>query len=346
MGLHAVVLAGGTGSRLWPLSTPENPKQFQPVLSSTPLVNQAIERAHLVAGDNVWVVTDATYAPVVRALAPEVAAAHVLAEPQPRGTLGAVLLAAAAVRRVDPEGVLALLPSDHLCPDGPRLAAAIRALAPVLGARDIGLVATPTVVINPAFGHVRPGGTLVADIDAGVRICSVDDYVEKPQSAEELGGGTWLRNMGLVIGHGRALLDAAEPAWVEAAEAVVEGAPDGLARWDALTVERIEDAVLPQSSALVVAEVEVEWIDVGTWPALFEHVDAAPTGNVVDGPVHTIDARGNVVVTTGRPVAVAGLKDVLVVVTEDQVLVCDRNLADQAGAIGQAVRAAAAEPAA
>jgi mannose-1-phosphate guanylyltransferase len=331
MGLHAVVLAGGTGSRLWPLSTPENPKQFQPVLSSKPLVNQAIDRAHLVAGDNVWVVTDATYAPV-------------LAEPQPRGTLGAVLLAAAAVRRVDPEGVLALLPSDHLCPDGPQLARAIRTLAPVLGARDIGLVATPTVVINPAFGHVRPGGALVTD--DGVRICSVDDYVEKPQSAEELGGGTWLRNMGLVIGHGKALLDAAEPAWVAAAEAIVDGASDGLALWDALTVERIEDAVLPQSSALVVAEVEVDWIDVGTWPALFEHVDAAPTGNVVDGPVHTIDARGNVVVTTGRPVAVAGLKDVLVVVTEDQVLVCDRNLADQAGAIGRAVRSAAAESAA
>jgi mannose-1-phosphate guanylyltransferase len=336
MALHAVVLAGGTGTRLWPLSTPENPKQFQRVLSPRPLLNLAVEKARQVAGDNVWVVTDAVYAPVVRALAPDVAADHVLSEPLPRGTLGAVALAAAAIGRHDPEGIVALLPSDHVCDDPARLARAIRALAPELGPRDIGLVATPTAIVNPAFGHVKPGAVVVED--DGVRVCGVAGYVEKPRSADELAGGPWLRNMGLVIGHSQALLDSVGPDWRAAAEGVNDGTPDGLDRWAALTADRVEDAVLPHSEALVVAQVDVEWLDVGTWPALFEHVDASPTGNVAEGPVTTVDAGGNVVLSTGTPVAVAGVKGLLVVVTGDQVLVCDRSLADQVSAIARQVR--------
>jgi mannose-1-phosphate guanylyltransferase len=336
MALHAVVLAGGTGTRLWPLSTPENPKQFQRVLSPRPLLNLAVEKARQVAGDNVWVVTDAVYAPVVRALAPDVAADHVLSEPLPRGTLGAVALAAAAIGRHDPEGIVALLPSDHVCDDPARLARAIRALAPELGPRDIGLVATPTAIVNPAFGHVKPGAVVVED--DGVRVCGVAGYVEKPRSADELAGGPWLRNMGLVIGHSQALLDSVGPHWRAAAEGVNDRTPGGLEQWAALTADRVEDAVLPHSEALVVAQVDVEWLDVGTWPALFEHVDASPTGNVVEGPVTTVDAGGNVVLSTGTPVAVAGVKGLLVVVTGDQVLVCDRSLADQVSAIARQVR--------
>jgi mannose-1-phosphate guanylyltransferase len=338
MALHAVVLAGGTGTRLWPLSTPGNPKQFQRVLSNRPLLNLAVDRAREVAGDNVWVVTDSVYAPVVRQLAADVAEDHVLSEPLPRGTLGAVALAAAAIGRHDPEGVVALLPSDHVCDDQVRLARAIRALAPRLGPRDIGLVATPTAIINPAFGHVRPGEVLVEDEDEGVQVCAVDGYVEKPRSAAELTGGPWLRNMGLVIGHSRALLDSVGPDWRAAAEGVNDGTPEGLDRWRALTADRVEDAVLPYSEGLIVSRVDVEWLDVGTWPALFEHVDATPTGNVAEGPVTIIDAGGNVVVSTGTPVTVAGAKGLLVVVTDDQVLVCDRAVADQVSAISRVGR--------
>jgi mannose-1-phosphate guanylyltransferase len=335
MGLHAVVLAGGTGTRLWPLSTPAHPKQFQPVLADRPLLNLAVDRAAEVAGPNVWVVTDAVYAPVVQRLAPKVPADQVLSEPRPRGTLGAVVLAAAAILRRDPEAVVALLPSDHLCDDQARLARAIRALSGHLGPRDVGLVATPTAVVNPALGHVRPGA--VMGEEPGVRVCAVDDYVEKPGSADDLPGGPWLRNMGLVVGHGRALLASAGPEWAAAAEGVITGSPEGLERWEALGAERFEDAVLPHSEALVVAETDVEWLDVGTWPTLFEHVDASPTGNVVDGEVTVLDAGGNVVVSSGTPVTVAGVKDLLIVVTDEHVLVCDRSRSDQVSAIARQV---------
>jgi mannose-1-phosphate guanylyltransferase len=150
-----------------------------------------------------------------------------------------------------------------------------------------------------------------------------------------------------VVGHGRALLDSAGPEWTAAAESVIDAqragadgsAPhDGFERWAARRADRFEDAVLPRSSALVVARADVEWLDVGTWPALFEGVDASPGGNVVDGPVTALDAGGNVVVSTGTPVVVAGVKNVLVVVTGDQVLVCDGAMADQVGMIARAAR--------
>jgi mannose-1-phosphate guanylyltransferase len=331
MSLHAVVLAGGIGSRLWPRSTPEAPKQFQSLLADAPLLALAVERGARFAGDRVWVVTDERYIDTVRQLAPLVEPQRVLAEPCPRGTLGAVMLAAAAVQATDPDAIIVVLPSDHLCHDEERLAGVIQMLAPQLGAGDIGLVATPTGIVNPAFGHVRPGQTLDKS-DMG-EIAAVDGYIEKPASAAELRDGPWLRNMGIVVGHAPALLGAAPPDVAAAAQRVASGAPDAVGAWEALAADRIEDVVLPRSRALIVACADVEWIDVGTWPALFERADLEPTGNLVDGAVAVAEATGNVIMSTGAPVAVIGVSDALIVVTPEQVLVCDRRHADRVRAI-------------
>lgn len=326
MALHAVVLAGGTGSRLWPRSTPDSPKQFQAVLADRTLLQLAVERAALTA-DDVWVVTDERYVPTVRSLVPDVPAGRVLGEPAPRGTLGAVLLAAAAIGATDPEAVLALLPSDHLCEDEPQLGAAIRRVAGHLGGRAIGLVASPSATVHPAFGHVRPGE--VVDLDGAVTVARVGGYVEKPGPDAVLDGGPWLRNLGIVIGRASALLGAAPPGFAEAAARVAGAEPGGVEAWAALPAERIEDAVLPVASDLLVACAPLEWVDVGTWPALFEHAERTGEGNLVDGPVTAVDAAGNVVMTTGAPVAVIGVRDLLVVVTPEQVVVCHRDRSDR-----------------
>jgi mannose-1-phosphate guanylyltransferase len=255
----------------------------------------------------------------------------VLAEPAPRGTLGAVTLAAAAVQATDPDGLLVVLPSDHLCHDEPRLAGAIQMLTRHLGADSIGLVATPTTVVRPAFGHVSPGPLLEAS-DIG-QIASVVGYVEKPGSAEELPDGPWHRNMGIVIGHARTLLEAAPHAVAQAAERLVAGDAGAPGAWESLIADRIEDAVLPRSESLLVACVDIDWIDVGTWPALFERADAEPSCNLTDGAVTVADATRNVIVSTGSPVAAIGVHDVLIVVTPEQVVVCDRQHADRIQAI-------------
>jgi mannose-1-phosphate guanylyltransferase len=327
MSLHAVVLAGGTGSRMWPRSTPESPKQFQTIFADRPLLTLAVERGARIAEDRVWVVTDERYTQSVRGLAPQVDPRRLLAEPAPRGTLGAVTLAAAAVHATDPEGLLVLLPSDHLCHDEPRLAEAIRMLTRHLDTDSIGLVATPTSVVRPAFGHVMPGPVLEAsDV---VQIARVVGYVEKPESADELPDGPWHRNMGIVIGHARTLLEAAPPEVAQAAERLVAGDAGAPGPWRSLIADRIEDVVLPRSKSLIVACVDIDWIDVGTWPALFERADAEPSGNLTDGPVTTAASTGSVIVSTASRVAAIGVHDLLVVVTPEQVVVCDRQHADR-----------------
>jgi mannose-1-phosphate guanylyltransferase len=316
---------------MWPRSTPESPKQFQTIFADRPLFTLAVERGTRIADDRVWVVTDARYAETVRGLAPRLDPRKVLAEPAPRGTLGAVTLAAAAVHATDPDGLLVLLPSDHLCHDEPRLAGAIQMLARHLGADSIGLVATPTTVVRSAFGHVSPGPLLeVSDVG---QIASVVGYVEKPGSAMELPDGPWHRNMGIVIGHARTLLEAAPPAVKQAAERLMAGDAGATRAWNSLVADRIEDVVLPRSESLIVACVNIDWIDVGTWPALFERADAEPSRNLTDGAVTTADSTGNVIVSTASPVAAIGVHDVLIVVTPEQVVVCDRQHADRIQAI-------------
>jgi mannose-1-phosphate guanylyltransferase len=231
----------------------------------------------------------------------------------------------------DPDGVLALLPSDHLCQDEARLAAAIRLLVDHLGPAAIGLVATPTTVVAPAFGHVRPGPA-VASGHAG-EIAPVAGYVEKPRSAADLGEGSWLRNMGIVVGRARTLLDAAPAPVAEAAIGLVAGDTGALDAWAALDADRIEDVVLPGNRALMVASTPVEWIDVGTWPALFERADVEPSGNLTDGVVTVTAGTGNVVMSTGAQVAAIGVDDLLIVSTPEQVLVCAREYADRVRAV-------------
>jgi mannose-1-phosphate guanylyltransferase len=165
------------------------------------------------------------------------------------------------------------------------------------------------------------------------QIAPVVGYVEKPGSADELPDGPWHRNMGIVIGHARTLLEAVPPAVAQAAERLVAGDAGAPGAWRSLIADRIEDVVLPRSESLIVACVNIDWIDVGTWPALFECADAEPSRNLTDGAVTTADSTGNVIVSTASPVAAIGVHDVLIVVTPEQVVVCDRQHADRIQAI-------------
>jgi mannose-1-phosphate guanylyltransferase len=327
MTLHAVVLAGGTGSRLWPFSTPAHPKQFQPILSDLPLVRLAVERARRIAGDNVWVVTDAKYVEQARDLCAGVAPERVLGEPSPKGTLGAVLLAAAAVAASDPDGVLVVLPSDHVVEDEDEIARTARALVPQIVEDAIGLIATPVSAMHPAFGHVRPGTK--AHGDASGCVWEVAGYIEKPDPDAPIAGGPWHRNMGIVIGRAAhlATLDGATSA--DAATSVIEGGSASNDAWAEIVSQRIEDAVLPTCTSLLVGVASVAWTDVGTWGALFERVDASDSAGVHSGAGSSRSSTGNVVLSSAQPVHVIGIDDALVVCTPEMVVVCARHAVDR-----------------
>lgn len=325
MSVHGVVLAGGSGRRLWPVSIPERPKQLQAIFSRKPLVSLAVDRAISVAGiERTWVVTDERYASEVRRLVDPVAHDHVLVEPSAGGTLGAIALAGAAIASADPVATVVVLPSDHICRTEALLAEAVSLVVSHVGANQIGLIATPTSQVNPHLGHVRAGQVKAQTKDVSLAV--VDRYIEKPSNDDALGMGHWLRNMGIVVAKVPLLAKAIGSARWSLATQLAAGADIDPSAWTALGIKRFEDVVLPRAPEMLVAQAEIVWADIGTWPTVFDSVpDTDGRENRVCGDVQLVDTRACVAIATDRPVMLLGLDDVLVVSTPDRVVVCARS---------------------
>lgn len=341
--MYAVVLAGGGGTRLWPLSRPDRPKPFLPLLGEETLLQRTVRRlAPLIEPQDVYIVTDRRHLALVAEQLPEVPAANVLGEPVGRNTAAAVALAAALIDRPG-DDVMAILPADHQIADEEGFRAALAVAAE--SAADGALV---TLGIEPSgpetgYGYVlaEEGATRVGDRDT----FAVERFVEKPDRgrAEELlasgraswnaGIFVWRRDAisGALAGHAA---DIVEPLTTHAASADGSGgsAVDGLeAVYSSLRATSIDYAVLEPASVegrVRVVPVDVGWSDLGSWSALrdawFDRAAADGDGSGSVGRGERID-RGSVrtlVLAGDRPIVTIGLRDTIVIDTPDGLLVC------------------------
>ena len=341
--LVPVLLAGGVGSRLWPISREIYPKQLLDLTGEGSLLQQAAGRALALAPAEavVTVTTESQYFLVLDQLR-DVAGAldrHVVAEPMGRNTAAAVALAAlyAAERFDDP--VLWIAPADHVIRDGDAIAAAV-ALARDAAARDrlVTFGITPGDA-DPGYGYLRRG----AAIDGIDGVFGVARFVEKPPRAEAermLAAGDWLWNSGMFVFRAEALLaelaraapeiDAAVRA-AAVAGARDEGSPYRVPAevYGRIPSASIDKAVMEKSDRVAVVPVDLGWSDVGSWQRLWEVCDKDADGNVVRGDALLTDTRDTLVRADRRLVACAGLRDLVVVETADAVLVAARD--DAAG---------------
>ena len=289
--MHIVILAGGGGTRLWPLSSPDRPKPFLPLLDEESLLQRTVRRLGPLAGaGDVTVVTDRRYRNIVRAQAP---GARILAEPTGRNTAVAVALATVAVDRPDDE-VMVVLPADQVVADEVRFAAVIGDAGSSLATGALGvedpLVTLGIEVSRPATEY----GYLIPDLDHGALIGGLQAYVlrgfeEKPNRAraQELAqepGAAW--NAGIFLWRRRAIRAALERyTAILTMIGPAGGTEAGLAAaYDRLTPISIDYAVMEGSARdgrVLMGAMQVGWSDLGGWPALLEALGARPTGRVV-----------------------------------------------------------------
>jgi mannose-1-phosphate guanylyltransferase len=301
--VYAIILAGGGGTRLWPLSRPERPKPFLPLLDDRSLLRRTVDRlAGLVDATDVHVVTDRRNVGLVRAQLPDVPAANLIAEPLGRNTAAAIALATVAVDRPD-DDVMLVLPADHLVHDEGRFRAVLGAAASVAARPDRALL---TLGIEPTRPAVEYGYVVASpdvEIVAGLGVFRVDRFVEKPDAvaaADLLAGpgqASW--NAGIFAWRRDAIRDALD-AWApEILGPIRDGAGDVgggdsvaahdvlAAAYEALTpvARSIDYAVMEPAAAhgrvRVVQAGGVGWSDLGGWTALLEALGAAGTGRVV-----------------------------------------------------------------
>jgi len=339
---HAVIMAGGSGTRLWPLSRADRPKQLLDVVAGPAgprsLLAEAFDRVSTVVDpDCVWVCTARRYADQVRAALPALRPDRLVLEPVARDTANAVGLAAALVEEADPGAELAIVSADHVIRPVERFAATLDTAFRALATSPTALVTLGIVPTAPAtgFGYVQRGEPTEV---AGV--AEAASFREKPDRATAegyLAAGNYLWNSGMFVWRARTVLDAlAEhlPATAAALERVVAtpSGPDRDAALDelfpALPKISIDYAVLEPAAAergrVLVADLDAAWLDVGSWPALGETLELDEQGNAVSGPVVVLDSARNIVLTDEpeHVIALLGVHDSVVVHTRDVTMVC------------------------
>ncbi|PRY60125.1 mannose-1-phosphate guanylyltransferase [Knoellia remsis] len=337
-GFWAVVPAGGAGTRLWPLSRRGNPKFLHDLTGAgASLLQQTVERVAPLAGDRVVVVTGAGHAAAVREQLPRLGDAQVLAEPSPRDSMAAIGLAAAVVEARDPEAIIGSFAADHVIPDGDAFRACVaEAVEVARGGRVVTIGIEPTHP-STGFGYIQMGAPI-----AGVATARrVRQFVEKP-SAERasayLATGEFRWNAGMFVVRAATLLDLLQrwhPALAEGVRAIAADPSRLEELWPSLEKIAIDHAVAePAADIGVVAVVpgDFAWDDIGDFGSLAAQLPEPGEGPRVLGDadlVRAVGSTGLVVPRGGRPIAVVGLEDVVVVDTGDAVLVTSRERAQE-----------------
>lgn len=339
--LHAVIMAGGSGTRFWPMSRAARPKQLLSLVTDKALVVETVERlAGLVPPERVWVITNAAYADQIRALLPAVPAAHVVSEPCGRDTAPCIGLAATVVGREDPEAVLAVLPADHVVEPAEAFRAALARADGVVAASPSTLVTFGMTPTRPAtgYGYIERGDAR-GEV-GGAPWFRVARFCEKPDLAtaqEFLAAGRFLWNGGIFVFRAAAMRDRIERFLPElasglpaAADELLESGSISEATFGALPKISIDYGVFEKDDDVAVLEASFGWDDVGSFAALERVLKRDAAGNVGVGDRTLIDARENVVISgDDHHVAIVGVEGLVVVHTGDATLVCRKEDAER-----------------
>ena len=340
MKVYPVIMAGGSGTRFWPLSRRLRPKQFLPLAGGAPLLAATVARLPpLARADRTYVVCGPQHAVAARKMVPQLPKGNFIVEPCARNTAPCVGLAALHVAARDPKGIIAMLPADHHIA---RPEAFREALAGAAQLAQFGSIATIGIRPNrpeTGYGYLRVGPRIATKVKR-LHANKVERFVEKPDvvtAARYLADGGYLWNSGIFVFRADVILEEirrAMPVLGEQLDAIEAslGSP-GYQR----TLRRvfpdcpsisIDYGVMEKSHRIAVVPADFGWSDVGSFAALADVRTTDHLGNVAEGDAVVIDGRNNVVLATkDRPVAVVGIEDVVVVDAGDAILVCHRERA-------------------
>jgi mannose-1-phosphate guanylyltransferase len=343
---YAVIMAGGGGTRLWPLSRQDHPKQSLRLVGNRTMFQISVQRlAPLFTPERILVVTSERYASDLRQQCPELLEANFVLEPAARGTAPAIALCAAEISRRDARAMMVCLTADHFIRNEPRFRELLAAAVEV-AARDY-LVTLGIVPSYPAtgFGYIQRGASLGRF--RGFDTYRAERFKEKPSQAEAeemLADGHYSWNSGMFVWRAARFLAELERQLpdLHRALAEIEAAPDRRETvWSGVANTTVDYGIMEGARDVAVIPAEdLGWSDIGSWEALFEVLDAGPDGNVVIGAEHQgLETSGSLIHSSRasnlrpRMIATMGLSDLVIVDTDDVLLVCRRDRSQEVKAL-------------
>ena len=352
--LHAVIMAGGSGTRFWPLSRRQLPKQFLKFAGDRTLIQDAAGRCPpVVTPDRTWVVTNAAHAVETARQLPDVPASQILVEPCGRNTAPCIGLAAIQLLAVDPDATMLVMPADHVIQPAAMFQQAVREAEALVTREPCSLILFGIEPTQPAtgFGYIQRGEPVLMPTSDGASSFGsrknaasgwptfrVQSFQEKPNqltASRYAASGNYYWNCGIFVWRAQAILDAlatfapeitaqlkrlragiGTPEWPELLKAVFPEMPS----------ISIDYAVLEKTAHVCVLEAPFDWDDVGSWQALPRLRSSDREGNTTAGLVCSIDTTGCIVRTTDEHlIATIGVKDLIIVHTPTATLVADKR---------------------
>jgi mannose-1-phosphate guanylyltransferase len=319
-----VVLAGGVGSRFWPLSTPERPKQLLPLVGDAPLLSEAVERLRPMAdARHTMILTNSSLVKPIAALLPDFPPENIVGEPKPSGSAAALTWAANLIAQRDgDDAVMISVHADWAVGDPAGFRAVLDQAARAAETRHqlvtVGVVPTRP---DPGFGYIQPAD----EVSPGVR--RVARFVEKPdrERAEQMCRDGYLWNSGIFVWRVGDFLDEVRSHAPEVAPALERHSRDIAAFFGSVKPIAVDHGVLERSSRILVLRGDFGWDDVGTWGALRRVRAKDASGNALggdaDGGAHAVASSGNVVHAEDTTVVLYGVQDLVVVARPGLVLV-------------------------
>jgi mannose-1-phosphate guanylyltransferase len=333
-------MVGGSGTRFWPLSRRQSPKYLLPIVGEKSMLEQTVDRIEpSVGAERIWCITSEGQAPGIRRALPDLPEENIIGEPMPRDSAACVALAAVTVQQADPDAVMLCMPGDNLVQQADRFRRTVD-----VGARVAEEGKLVTFGVKPAapetrFGYIHRGERLTDFKEANVY--EVQRFTEKPDAPtarQMVDSGEYYWNSGNFIWRADVILEQFRrhaPRIHEAVERIRPALGTGRAadvireEYEKLEKVSIDYAVMEKAEDVATVEADFDWDDVGSWTALERHADRDEAGNTKTHLSLVVDSEGCIL--SGRPghlIAALGLKDFIVVQTDDATLVCPKDRAN------------------
>jgi mannose-1-phosphate guanylyltransferase len=337
--LYAVIMAGGVGSRLWPRSRLATPKQFLDLLDSRTMLQETVDRIEpLIPLDRVLVVAGEDHVETVRSQVPGLPPENMISEPGPRGTAPCIGLAGVILQQRDPAASMAVFPADHRIADAPGFRKAIAAAAQI--AQDDYLVTLGITPDHPhtGYGYIQRGASL-GEVQ-GLPAYRVRRFTEKPDAAmaqDFLDSGEYYWNGGIFIWRVSSILAEMARLLPQLSGELrsIAGAWDSpdregklAAAWERVPRTTIDYGVMEKAARVAVLPVDIGWDDVGNWTSLSGLLESDAAGNVLRGKGRSLlldCADTYLYSSTGRLVTLVGVEGFVVVDTDDALLICPKE---------------------